>query len=350
MEYQESHGGNIYGKNIRLDYSANLNPFHMPERVKKAIIDGIEEYYRYPDPDCKELILAIATAKGLLPEWIVCGNGAADLIYRYALSIKANKVLLLAPTFSEYEQAFRLAGTEICYYLLKEKHNFSVGEDILKEIPLVDGVVLCNPNNPVGNLIEPGLLQKIGKAIEEEGKFLFLDECFMEFTKYEKKYSSIPYIPMNKRIFVLKAFTKIYAMAGIRLGYGICSDMALLGKVKSAGAPWSVSGVAQKAGIAALKEIEYVKQAKEIIEEEREFLKKGLGKLGLFVYPSQANYIMFKAEEQLYEQLLGRGILIRQCGNYYGLGNEYYRVCIGKRRENQVLLEEIGFVIDKQEG
>ena len=99
MKYQESHGGNIYGKNIRLDYSANLNPFHMPERVKKAIIDGIEEYYRYPDPDCKELILAIATAKGLLPEWIVCGNGAADLIYRYALSIKANKVLLCPDFF-----------------------------------------------------------------------------------------------------------------------------------------------------------------------------------------------------------------------------------------------------------
>lgn len=342
MEYQENHGGNIYGKNIWLDYSANLNPFHMPERVKKAIIDGVEEYYRYPDPDCKELILAIAEAKGLLPEWIICGNGAADLIYRYALSIKANKVLLLAPTFSEYEQSFCLAGTEICYYPLKEEHNFSVEEDILRAIKSVDGVVLCNPNNPVGNLILPELLQKIGKIVEEEKKFLFIDECFMEFTKYEKEYSIIPYIPINKRIFVLKAFTKIYAMAGIRLGYGICSDSTMLEAIKKAGAPWSVSSVAQKAGIVALQETEYVKLAKEIIEKERAFLEKGLKQLGFLVYPSQANYIMFKADATLYTRLLGRGILIRQCGNYHGLGNEYYRICIGKHRENQRLLEEMG--------
>ncbi len=339
MEKGYSHGGEIYDKNIRLDYSINVNPFRMPEGVKRAITEGMEEYYRYPDDTCRELREAVAGTRGLSPDWIFCGNGAAEVIYRYALALKPSRVLLLAPTFSEYEKAFRFAGAEILYYDLSEADGFRVKADILHYLDDAEVIVLCNPNNPVGNLIDKELMKRILQEAEEKKKRLFIDECFMEFTGEEQEYSLIPSVRKYTGLFILKAFTKTYAMAGIRLGYGITRDNRLLQDMTAAGAPWSVSGIAQRAGTAALKETEYVKRAVEMIEREREFLTAGLKRLGFTVYPSNANYLLFRAEEELYERLLAEGVLIRQCGNYRGLGEAYYRICVGLHKDNEQLLE-----------
>lgn len=349
MEKQYAHGGEIYDKTIRLDYSINVNPLRMPEGVKRAIVKGIEEDYRYPDHACGKLREAIAGARGLLPEWVFCGNGAADVIYRYALAVKPSKVLLPAPTFSEYEKAFRLAGAEILYYDLKEADGFEVREDFLRRMGECELAVLCNPNNPVGNLTGAELMKRIVRKAKENGIRLLIDECFMEFTGEEEKYSLIPFVGDYDGLFILKAFTKTYAMAGIRLGYGLTSEKKLLEGMAEAGAPWSVSSVAQRAGIAALKETDYLRRAVEMIEREREFLTLSLRQLGFRVYPSKANYLMFRAGADLYERLLGEEILIRQCGNYRGLGKEYYRICVGLHKENERLLHILADKKDKED-
>lgn len=338
------HGGEMYDKNIRLDFSININPFGMPETVKNKIISEIEAYKNYPDDFCRELRNAIAQKENISEDWILCGNGAADMIYRLCYAKRPKKALLLAPTFSEYEKALLQVGCKIDYYQLQEGQNFSIQEDFfsfLKEE--LDIVFLCNPNNPVGNIIPMPILERINDICKENGIFLAIDECFMEFT--EKKNSMIKKIGENPHSCIIKAFTKTYAMAGIRLGYIICSDRNLLHKIKEAGAPWSVSIPAQKAGIAALKEKEYLLKTIAYLKEEREFLEKELKKLGCIVFPSEANYILWKFEpligRDLYQKMLEKKILIRQCANYRGLGEHYYRICIGLHEENKCLLEQL---------
>lgn len=336
MKQTYTHGGEVYGKNIWLDFSANINPLLLPEGVKRAVSEHLDTYCRYPDDQCEKLRKAIASAKGVSSDWVLCGNGAADIIYRYALAVKASRVLIPAPTFSEYEKAFVLAGAKICYATLQEETGFSFEEEV--KLDNIDVVVLCNPNNPVGNLAERALIEKILTAATIKGKRLLVDECFMELSGCEEKYSVMPCIERHPGLLIVKAFTKTYAMAGLRLGYGISSDTELLAKMKMAGAPWSVSGVAQVAGIAALREVEYLDRAVRLIKTEREYLERELSKLGYQVYPSMANYLMFRAEEELYQRLLERGVLIRQCGNYRGLGDQYYRICVGLHKENEQLI------------
>lgn len=332
-----SHGGEIYDKQVTMDYSTNVNPYGMPEEVKKAIVDHLEEYARYPDDAASRLSAAIGKQYGLNPAWVICGNGAADLIYRFCLALKIKKAMVLAPSFSEYAKAVELSGGQVFYYDLKEEEDFCVDEGILTAMEGMDAVFLCNPNNPVGNMIDYGLMERIAAKAKELGTRLMVDECFLEFTDREGE-SLIGRVSENSMLFVLKAFTKVFGMAGIRLGYGLCRDEELLMAMKKAGAPWSVSTVAQEAGMAALAARDFVLETVEAVKKEGEFLRECLKTMGIRMYPSNGNFILFKSYAGLYEDMLSRGILLRQCGNYRGLSREYYRISVGLPEHNLKLL------------
>ena len=333
------HGGDIYQGGITWDFSVNVNPLGIPFRVRQAIRESADRSDRYPDTECRELVKELAEYHGTEGERIVCGSGAADLIYRLVYLLKPCRALILAPTFSEYEQALKAVGCRVRYCRLKEEQDFQadIGKlaDMAEEGELI---FLCNPNNPTGLAADKEQVELLAKACRRKKGFLILDECFCEFLERPKDYSFMERIQDYPEAVILRAFTKSYAMAGLRLGYGISSDTELLEKMKMAGAPWSVSGVAQVAGIAALREVEYLDRAVRLIKTEREYLERELSKLGYQVYPSMANYLMFRAEEELYQRLLERGVLIRQCGNYRGLGDQYYRICVGLHKENEQLI------------
>lgn len=347
-----THGGEVYDKEVTLDYSINVNPFGMPDSVKEAIISQIDNYVKYPDDSCIRLREAISNQNkkaNITKEMVLCGNGAADLIYRLCLAVKPARAMVLAPTFSEYEQALQMVDCEVIHYQLKEENGFQVEEDLLQELEhkQCEMVFLCNPNNPIGNLISPNRMSQILKGCKERDILVAVDECFMEFTKWEATNSVVPDLAEYKNLIVIKAFTKTYAMAGLRLGYVLCADTELLGRMKECGPPWAVSSVAQAAGIAALSETEYVDKARTYIEKERAFLAQGLKELGCKVYESTTNYLVFqdasyrKETKSLYERMLERKILIRQCGNYYGLGESYYRITVGLHKDNLILMEAL---------
>ncbi len=174
-----------------------------------------------------------------------------------------------------------------------------------------------------------------------------MDECFEEFLDEPEAYSIIPFLEKLSHVFVLKAFTKIYAMAGLRLGYALCSNEEVLTKICQVRQPWSVSGLAQRAGIAALKETEYVLKTRKLIHEQREKMEAALTELGYIVYPSQANYIFFKektlegATDSLYDRMLKQGVLIRSCSNYPGLDASCYRICVKTEEENREFLHKL---------
>ena len=142
-------------------------------------------------------------------------------------------------------------------------------------------------------------------------------------------------------LFLLRAFTKTYAMAALRLGYCLSADRALLAAMSRTAQPWNVSGPAQAAGVAALASGDYLERSRKLIREERAFLAEELEKLGFAPCPSQANYLLFYSPEDLFTPLLERGILIRDCSNYHGLGPGWYRAAVRTREENLRFLEAL---------
>lgn len=336
-----THGGDIYSFDNILDFSTNINPLGIPSKVKEAAIRSLNICNQYPDVRQLSLRKAIAKKEELDMEYIICGNGAADLIFSLCLALKPRNALLLAPTFSEYEQALRSVNCSISYHYLKEEQKFQLNDDFLNELKSgIDIVFLCNPNNPTGNVVKMPLLKKILSQCEQNGTLLVMDECFNDFLDDPTCYTLKKDILNSNQLFILKAFTKLYAMPGLRLGYGLCSDTKLLDHINQVTQPWRISIPAMEAGIAALEENEYVNKTKALIQEERNYLFHELPLFGLDVYDSKANYLFMKGPKNFYDEMLKENILIRDCSNYLGLSNGFYRIAIKTREENQFFLEK----------
>lgn len=335
------HGGDVYRNQVRIDFSININPLGMPESVVEAGKKGIELATRYPDTQCMRLREELESSENVSKEYIFCGNGAAELIFLICLVCKPKKALLLSPTFAEYEQGLKSIDSQIEYYELDEKQDFQLQEDYLTYLTdEVDMVFLCNPNNPTGQMIEHTFLVRILETCKTHNIYVVIDECFLDFLEVVEKYTMKTYIMEYKNLIILKAFTKLYSMPGMRLGYGFTSNSFILQRLKEVSQPWSVSVPAMEAGIAALKEKKYVEKSRKLIFQEREFLTHALQQ-GLVkkLYQSSANYILFQAQKDLGILLMTQGIMIRDCSNYRGLSKGYFRIAIRDHRENEELIQ-----------
>ncbi|WP_394522415.1 pyridoxal phosphate-dependent aminotransferase [Lacrimispora sp. JR3] len=361
MEYQ--HGGDIYTNSVTMDYSANINPLGVPAGVRRAVCQAADQCFCYPDSQSASLRGKLAKFHEIPMETIICGNGAADLIFQVVTAVRPKEALLIAPSFLEYEQALRSVSCGITYYELKEEEEFALREQELiawieESSHSFQMIFLCNPNNPTGFALKKEQLHPLLDYCREKRIFLVLDECFNEFLEDPHRHSALEFLRKgsHEQVFLLKAFTKIYAMAGIRLGYGICKDSTVLEKIHQIRQPWSVSSIAQAAGEAALEETAYVEAARSLIACEREYLKDNLTALGFRVYDSKANYIFFKdlrtealqEEKLLYRQLLVKKVLIRSCANYRGLDGTFYRICVKQREENEAFLSVLKSILTER--
>ena len=332
------HGGNVYDHKNCVDFSANCNPLGTPEGVKEAVKNSLGQIGCYPQVGYLPLKKAIAEYEQCSADKIICGNGAAELIFSVCRACMPQKALLPAPTFAEYEQALGSVGCQVMHYYLKEKENFMLNRGFLDLISDdLDMMFLCNPNNPTGILIPCDLLKEILDLCRRKNVFLVVDECFLDFVEEPEHHTLKPYLDHYDNLFLLKAFTKRYAMAGLRLGYGICGNREILDKMEEQVQPWNISVLAQAAGIAALKEKEYVNRGRLVVLTERVYLSECLKKMGLKVYPSQANYLFFRAPEGFEKECCQRGILIRDCSNYEGLQEGWYRIAVRTHEENRKL-------------
>jgi len=340
MLYQKEnpHGGDIYGRKIQLDFSANTNPLGTPPGVLAAIEAALPQLHRYPDPYCRALVRAIGAFEQVPREQILCGSGAAELIYAYCRSLGPARGVELAPTFSEYAAALAESGGQMERYVLKKEQGFLPGEDfssfLAEKQPEV--LFLCNPNNPTGRTIPEGRMEKIVAFCREKNIRMFVDECFLDLSDEERSVKH--WLKEWKGLFILKAFTKSYGLAGVRLGYGLSGDEELLTRMAAAVPPWNVSTVAQAAGVAALGEQDFLRQTRALIRRERPKLRAGLEKLGCWVCPSETNYLLFRAAPELGRLLEKQGIAIRSCANFHGLGPGWYRTAVRTEAENVRLL------------
>ena len=306
-----------------------------------AITRALPEVHRYPDPYCRALRAAIAAAEGVPEEYILCGSGAAELIYAFADAVRPQRAAELAPTFAEYSLALARTGCAVARYTLSEKNDFAPDGGILDFLRETRPEVffLCNPNNPTGRLADGALLKEILALCEKLGTYLFADECFLDLTDGGE--SLKPFLTRCPRLFILKAFTKSYGMAGVRLGYGLCADASLLHGMSETVPPWNVSTLAQAAGVAALGETEFLEKTRALVRAERARLAEQLAALGFRVIPSDANYLLFRAAPGLDAALREQGILIRNCENYAGLCPGWYRIAVRTRAENEALIRAL---------
>ena len=337
------HGGDWAGYRAEfgrdaLDFSANVSPLGLPEGVARAITAALPTADRYPDPLCRELRAKLALHEGVPAEQILCGNGAADLIFRLVWAKKPRRALVTAPTFAEYATALESVGCTVERFFLREQEDFAVTDAFCAAIrPGVDMVFLCQPNNPTGQLTALPLVEQVLRRCAACGTLLVVDECFLDFLPDHALHTAKGLLGEGDLV-ILKAFTKLYGMAGVRLGYALSADAELLARMQAAGQPWAVSGLAQAAGIAALDETEYVAQVRALIETQRPVLADGLRALGLRVIEGRANYLLFRAPEALGAALRRKGAVLRSCGNYPGLDAGWYRTAVRTENENRQLL------------
>lgn len=333
----QEHGGNTHGLFGVLDFSANINPLGMIEGVRNAIVSSAADCVVYPDPECTELREALGIILECSPDNVVCGNGAADLIYRIAHAFRPERALICAPTFGEYKKALEEAVCKVDEHFLLEEDGFALTESILPKINGYDMIILCSPNNPTGQLIDLKLLKQIADKCRDNDTILVCDECFLGFVQEKEKYSLLNCL--NENCIVISALTKLYAMPGARLGYAVCGCSENAEKLRRSGQYWSVSVPAQAAGLAALAEDWYVERTADYISRERKYMTEELTKCGAVVYDSAANFLLIRSEPDLYEHMLDDNILIRSCESFSGLGREFFRIAIRTHDENRRFVE-----------
>ena len=337
------HGGDfIRYPGMTLDFSVNTNPLGMPKSAKEALFEAADSFDRYPDDGCTALREVLSEKTQLPPEAILCGNGAADLIFRICACFQPKRALVLAPTFGEYERCIRLFGGTAVPVRLSEEREFALGTETLDLLESgIDAFFLCNPNNPTGCLADPELLEEIAAICKKKNILLVVDECFLEFTEGQ---SMISLLPRNLHLLVLNAFTKFYSLAGLRLGY-LFGDARLLREVKKFGPQWSVSAAAQAAGIGALKDRTWNRKTMEAVRAERRYLSEALEKLGLRVFRSDADFLLLKSSLPLFEPLLKKRILVRDGADFSGLDEHFIRISVHTHEENVRLVSAIGEVL-----
>lgn len=340
---KNKHGGDIYRNQVTYDFSVNINPLGMPGGSLKAAQEGILCSCRYPDDRGEALCYAIAEAEGIKPDAVILGNGAAELIYALCYALKPKSGMVMAPSFLEYEAAITASGGAAVYWNLYEKEDFRLKEDILTAIDTdIELLFLCNPNNPTGNITDPSLLIAIAEKCEETETCFCVDECFLPFLETEGAHTMKHQLKRFPHMVVLRAFTKIYGMPGLRLGYAMTADEKLRDCIRHCIQPWNTSIPAQMAGIEALKDQAYIKRTRQLIMKEKNYLMEELSKgIAKKQYPSAANYIFFRSRRDLQERLLEEKILIRACGNYKNLSAEYFRIGVRIHKENMELISSM---------
>lgn len=346
------HGGNIYklkrdnGIEV-LDYSSNINPLGVPSSFKKAVIENFETLEKYPDIDYVELRAAIGDYNNCHIDNVVVGNGATEVLFLYMKAVKAKKVLIIAPTFAEYERAARAAGRDVKFFPLSK--DFSLNENMLLEfITDEDVVVMCNPNNPTGKFQDLEKIKKIADFLERKNKKLFIDEAFIEFVDNWKDKTA--FLLKHKNIFILRALTKFFALPGVRLGYGLTYDEAILNEIKNIREPWSVNGVAEIAGKTMLLDTLYIHETENWIKKEKLWFYEELCKIdNIEATPTETNFILVKLlndnAKSFRKKMIENGVLVRDASNFMFLDESYIRLAIKDRKKNEQVLEALRRVL-----
>lgn len=327
-----------------IDFSVNLNPFGMLPAIEKYWASWLEKITDYPNTDGATIIKLIAEREKLNPNQVLLGNGGAELITLLANFLQKKRVAIVQPTFIEYEKMCTAFQCDIDHIILQED-KWGHLEEIYQIVKRVDALFLCHPNNPTGVIYSEHQLIKLIRLCEEHHCYLIVDEAFYDFAVDMKSVAS--YISTNKKLIVIRSLTKMYSIAGLRLGY-LLGPENIVSCLKEIQPYWSVNAIALEAGKLCVADKQFAIKTRHFITSERERLINHLLKLGYKLSCSDVNYFLLRdpqLENQLplIQYLLQNGIIPRHTENFRGLDGRWIRLAIKSARENNILLETLSF-------
>jgi len=353
------HGAEVYGAAEEtgfkpeeiLDFSSSVNPLGPSKKALEAAKSALNTVAAYPDSNSNMLRQVIASRlSGLTKNNLIISNGSTELMYLFAEAFlkKGEKALIPAPTFGEYESAVRKTGESPKFFRMGKSLQIEA-EAFKREMVGVKLVFLCNPNNPTSKLIPQETLLDILETALAQDILVFLDEDFLEFVEEEKSLSMINRINKFPNLFVLRSFTKIFGLTGLRIGYGIANeeiiDVLLCSKI-----PWNVNCLAQPAAIAAFNDEDHLKLTCKLIDEEKKWLQKELSQFETFSFCApDANFFFIDIQKTgltanaLKHRMLKQGILIRDCSSFNGLNEFYIRIAVKTHEENERLINALKY-------
>jgi threonine-phosphate decarboxylase len=337
-----------------LDFSSSVNPLGPSQKVLNTIVDSFSRIQAYPDSNSNELRVVIAKHYGVNKNNIIMGNGSTELMYLFCeVFLKPGEFAAMpAPTFGEYESAVRKTGSDIRF--IKFNGTFEIdAESFLEQAKGAKIIFICNPNNPTSMLTPTKELTKIIQTAMERDCMVFLDEDFLEFIKNERELSMVSKINTYTNLFILKSFTKIYGLTGLRIGYGI-ANQDIIDVMTCSKIPWNLNCLGQAAAVTALQDDEHLQKTLSLIETEKAYLKEGLSQIsGFKLFPADANFFFIDTREtgftaaQLSQSMLEQGILIRDCSSFKGLDEFFVRVAVKTHSENERLLSVLRGIVKK---
>ncbi len=359
---QQIHGGDIekvsklynLDQEEILDFSANVNFLGPPPGLKKELFNKFTDITQYPEPGSRTFKNKLAQYLNLDADRLIITSGAVALIYLLVKVLTPKKTMILVPSFSEYEFAAKNYGSDIKYITLKKEEDFKINiQQIITNLKNIDLLFLCNPNNPTGVLTSNQDIEKILNYAEKNDVKVVVDEAFIDFVDKEEKYSVINQIESYSGLFILRSMTKFYAIPGLRLGYGI-GEPEIINEMEKNSDPWNVNTMAQLTGKYVLSRKKYQQKTKEVNKSERKYLYQQLKKIPeLKPYQPSANFIFIDISKtqftaaELTDILAKKAILIRNCNSYHSLGEDYIRIAVKNREENNILLNRLISVLDK---
>lgn len=350
------HGGTIYAAARALgcrpadilDLSASINPLGLSSAVRAACLAALEQVPHYPDPTARQLTEALAIYHGVTPASVVVANGSTHLIHLLPTLWPVGRALIVEPAFSEYRHGLTRHAWEITQHLLTPDDGFRLDltrlkDDLHRQRPTL--LFLCTPGNPSGTLYDRDCIAAVLELCQATGTLLVLDEAFMDFCGEE--HSSKRLVVESGQGVVLRSLTKFYALAGLRLGCALASP-ELAARLRSGLPPWEVNTMAQFAGTAALQDHQHSEDTRELVADERRLLSETIARLPkVKVFPSTTNYLLlelaapFTAADLQQRLLKKHHILVRDCSNFAGLGQQHLRVAVRTRPENERLIEAL---------
>ena len=340
-----SHGGDIYRNRVNTDFSVNLNPLGTPGAVMEAVRASLGNAAHYPDPEQEEVRGTIARSAGLDLRCVYAGNGASELIMAAVRAVRPKRALLFEPAFAGYGHALRAAGCEIVRKTLSAENGFALTRKDAAALmeeggERIDLVFLCDPANPTGVNMDEDVLLFLLDMAERNGTFVCLDESFflMSDKAARKEIAArADLVRKYSHLFIVRSLTKILALPGIRTGY-LLSCPENIDRVRRQLPEWNLPVTGEAAireGIRIIAETDFAERTLGLIRAEREFLSGELRGMGIEVFDSDTSFLLCKGPCGLYEELLRREVLIRDCSDFEGLSKGYYRIAVKSRQDNE---------------
>ena len=322
-----------------IDFSVNTNPDGPPGWLEDMWPSFFKAVADYPDPSSQTAAEAIARRLALSPENILLGNGAAEIIHFIARYAAGQKAVIVTPAFSEYEDACRAYGCPIEHVPVDVQNWTLPIEKLVERAKEAAVLFICTPNNPTGQVFQKKDLITLLEKTCTFGTIIVIDEAFFDFAGKESITSEITSFA---HLAVLHSMTKMYAVAGLRIGYVAASE-GIIAKLKPYRPHWNVNAIALQVAEKIASDTEYAARTRKGINEERERMAGALMAIGLIVLPSDVNFYLLKdpllgSQKPLLHFLLERGIVLRHTENFHGLDGHWLRVAVKKEKDNNKLL------------